>query len=534
MDSQQVWERQMTELPVRLGIDVGGTNTDAVLMLGRELLASHKSFTTADVRAGVVTCVEELLRQGAISPKRIGAVMIGTTQFVNAFVQRRDLQRVGVIRVGAPKTDGVPPLAGWPADLRQDLAEAHLVQGGAFFNGEEHAPLDEAAVRSAASTAWGNGIRSFAVSATFGPVRPELERRVAAVIRDVAPDAAITLSTDVGGLGLIDRENAAIINSSLAQLSARVVTSLAQAFSAMDIHVPILFSQNDGTLITSELASRFPILTCSAGPTNSLRGAAFLTGLKEAVIADIGGTTTDIGFLMKGFPRETTTPNYLGGVRTNLRMPDLLSLALGGGTIIRHRAGKVSLGPDSVGYRLKDEGLVFGGAVTTATDIAVAAGSAKLGDAALVASLDRGLVSAASEAIHSAIEDGIDQMRTSGLLAPLVLVGGGHVLVSRPLAGVSETVRPKHAEVANAIGAAIAMVSGRVNRMFDFKTKGRAAALAEARAEAVAAAVAAGAIPDSVEVVEQIELPMPYIDTGSVQVKVRAVGEMAIAAGRAM
>ncbi|MEM9286976.1 MAG: hydantoinase/oxoprolinase family protein [Pseudomonadota bacterium] len=516
----------MTTKPIRLGIDVGGTNTDAVLMSGTQLLASHKSFTSEDVRSGVITCVRELLAQSSITASQIKAIMIGTTQFVNAFVQRKHLERVCVIRAAAPKTDGIPPLAGWPADLRDWLAEGHIVSGGSFYDGNEYAELDVEDIARIAKQQSMDGIRSFAISASFAPVRPDMEKRAGDAVKSVVPDAKITLSSEVGDIGLLDRENAAIINASLANLSQGVVASLQDAFAAMSIDAPVLFSQNDGTLISADVARRFPVLTCSAGPTNSLRGAAFLTGLEDAVIVDIGGTTTDIGFLIKGFPRETTTPNMIGGVRTNLRMPDLLSLPLGGGTIVRGDETAIKLGPDSVGHRLNQDGLVFGGDVLTTTDIAVASGHARLGDPSRLGSVNPEHVAAANDGIHSKIEDSIDQMRVSGTHMPVVLVGGGHILVSRELRGASQVVRPEHADVANAIGAAITKVSGRVNRIFDFQKNGREKSLKQARQEAFDAALANGAVPESVELVDLIELPMQYIDTGSAQVKARAVGDL--------
>jgi hypothetical protein len=138
-------------------------------------------------------------------------------------------------------------------------------------------------------------------------------------------------------------------------------------------------------------------------------------------------------------------------------------------------------------------------------------------------------VDAVLDAIHRRLEDAIDQMKTNSKPVPVILVGGGHVLVSRPLRGVSAIHRPKHAEVANAVGAAIALVSGRVDKIYDFAALGRDAALEQARQEARSAALAAGAAPDSVEVVDVVELPMTHMRTGAVQVKVRAVGRLAAA-----
>jgi N-methylhydantoinase A/oxoprolinase/acetone carboxylase beta subunit len=293
------------------------------------------------------------------------------------------------------------------------------------------------------------------------------------------------------------------------------------------IEAPIFISQNDGTLISTDTAERFPIMTCSAGPTNSLRGAAFLTGLDEAIVVDIGGTTTDIGFLLRGFPRETTAPNDIGGVRTNFRMPDVLSIGLGGGSLVEGASGQLRVGPRSVGHRLRTEARVFGGSTLTATDIAVRAGQAAIGDRARVVDLSEAFVEEALSVMHARIEAAVDQVKTSPRPMPLVLVGGGGVLVSRHLKGASEVLRPAHAEVANAVGAAIALASGRVDKLYDVGTLGREAALELARAEAIEAAVAAGALAGEVEVLDVIELPMTHMKSGSVQIKVRAVGPVA-------
>lgn len=513
---------------LRLGIDVGGTNTDAALLRGREVIATAKSFTTADVRSGVIDAVTQILDHSGVDRAAIEAVMIGTTQFVNAFVQRRELQPVAILRISLPKADGVPPLAGWPDDVAGIVGgKIYMVGGGAFYTGVDYAPLDETAIRAAAVDAHRRGLRAVAISANFAPIRPDLELRARDIVRDVMPDAALTLSAEVGGLGLIDRESAAIVNASLSSLAQRVVRSLSQALADLAIGASLYISQNDGTLITPAVAAALPILTCSAGPTNSIRGAAFLTGFTDAIVADIGGTTTDIGFLSRGFPRETTAANYIGGVRTNFRMPDVLSIGVGGGSHVRSVDGRCQVGPQSVGFRLEQEGLVFGGSTLTASDIAVRAGQASFGDPAQVAHLPQSLVDAALDDIHAQFEDAVDQIKVSAAPLPLLLVGGGNIIVSRPLKGVSEVHRPRHAEVANAIGAAIALVSGRVDKLYDVQTLGREAALRLAKEEACAAAVRAGADAARVEIVEVVELPMTHMRNGATQFKVRAVGPVA-------
>src|SRR5882762_9572188 len=189
---------------MRLGIDVGGTNTDAALLCGKDVVATAKSFTTADVRSGVVNTVTRILDQSGVRRDAIEAVMIGTTQFVNAFVQRRELAEVAIMRVSLPKGDGVPPLAGWPEDAARAVGEhIYMVGGGSYYTGVDYAPLDEEALQRAALDAHQKGLRSVAISANFAPIRPDLEHRARDIVRQVMPDALITLSSVVGGLGLI-------------------------------------------------------------------------------------------------------------------------------------------------------------------------------------------------------------------------------------------------------------------------------------------------------------------------------------------
>lgn len=513
----------------RIGIDVGGTNTDAVLMRGNDVVAAVKRFTTQDVGSGVIDAVTSLLAKAGELDEPVRAVMIGTTQFVNAFVQRNNLEPVAIIRVSLPKGDGVPPLAGWPDDIADGCgSKIYMVGGGAFYDGRDYAPLDEDAIADAVRDALAAGIEAFAISANFAPIRPDIEERAEAIVRAIAPNARVTLSGRVGGLGLIDRENAAIINAMLSGFANEVVQSMEAAITHLGIDAPLYISQNDGTLITTQVASAYPIFTCAAGPTNSLRGAAFLTGIKDAIVADIGGTTTDIGFLSKGFPRETATANMIGGVRTNFRIPDTLSIGVGGGSIVQENAdGSCTVGPRSVGFRLREEGKVFGGPTLTATDIAVRAGQADIGDARAVAYIGDETLRAALDSIHAQIAEAIDQMKTSPAPMPLILVGGGHILVSRALPGVSEMLRPDHADVANAVGAAIALVSGRIDAMFDTSELGREGALERAKQQAIDAAVAQGAQAEEVEIVEIVELPMTHMKTGATQIKVRAVGPIA-------
>lgn len=513
---------------MRIGIDVGGTNTDAALMDGNTVIAVTKQETSADVTAGVTSAIKAVLDESGVAAENIEAVMVGTTHFVNAFVQRRELNPVAIVRIALPMTSGIPPLVDWPDSLRSHIGDnTFLIGGGSYYTGIDYAQLDEGALTQAAHSIKDQGLRSVAITSVFAPIRPDLEIRAQEVIQSVAGPISFTLSHQVGGLGLIERENAAVINASLQSMAKRVMQSLRDAMSALSIRARLYISQNDGTLMDAHYAERYPVMTCSAGPTNSIRGAAFLSGVKDAVVVDIGGTSTDVGVLTQGFARETIESSELGGVRTNFSMPDVLSIALGGGTIVRvDDSGKLSLGPDSVGFRLLQEGKSFGGDQLTTTDIAVKRGLQDLGDPRRLEDVSEATSEQASLEIHRRIESAVDQLKTSATAVPVVLVGGGSILVDRDLTGASELIRPPNAAVANAIGAAIAQVGGRVRRLFDFGKGSREQILQQAIDEARRNAIQAGAREDTLEVVEIEEYPMTHMQTNSVEVHVRVVGDL--------
>ena len=214
------------------------------------------------------------------------------------------------------------------------------------------------------------------------------------------------------------------------------------------------------------------------------------------------------------------------GWRTNFRMPDVLAIGLGGGSLVRGEDA-VTVGPDSVGFELTEKALVFGGDTLTATDVAVAAGLADIGDREAVAGLDGAAVRRGLDTIHTMVEDAIDRMKTSADPVPAILVGGGSILIERDLAGVSTLSIPEHSAVANAIGAAIAQVGGEIDRVFSYEQEGRESAIAQAKDEAQAKAVDAGADAASIEIIEVEEIPLAYLPGAACRVRVKAVGDLA-------
>ena len=150
------------------------------------------------------------------------------------------------------------------------------------------------------------GARSFAISSVFSPVNAEFELRAAEIIAEQYPGSPVSLSHEIGRMGLLGRENATVINAALRELADHVTTGLTQTVTASGITAPVFLSQNDGTLMDVDYARRYPVATFASGPTNSMRGAAFLSGLRDCAVVDVGGTTTDVGILQNGFPRQAT------------------------------------------------------------------------------------------------------------------------------------------------------------------------------------------------------------------------------------
>ncbi|RGE19292.1 hydantoinase/oxoprolinase N-terminal domain-containing protein [Leucobacter sp. wl10] len=516
---------------MHIGIDVGGTNTDSVLMHGRRLVASAKRPTTGDVTEGITAALRAVL---ADAPDRVEAVSVGTTHFTNAVVQGRGLARTAAVRLGLPAGAGVPPMTGWPERLAAALGgHRFMCHGGYEYDGREISPLDPDELKRLAERLEREDVESVAITSIFSPVNADLEQRAAEILREELPELTFSLSHEIGRIGLIERENATIINAALLPVAERTIDAIGEAMHRSGIDAPLYLSQNDGTLMDREYVRRYPVATFAAGPTNSMRGAALLSGLDDCIVVDIGGTTADVGAVVAGFPRQATTAVDIAGVRTNFRMPDVVSVGIGGGSLVALDGRNPRVGPESVGYRLPSEALVFGGETLTATDIAVAAGAADIGDRAAVRHLDPELVRAAMGSIAERIGALADTMRTSAADTPLVLVGGGGVLVPGEIPGFSTVVRPgEHASVANAIGAAIAQAGGEVDRMFVLDRESRERALEEAKAEAVEQAVAAGADPKTVEVVDIDETPISYLPGGVTRVRVKAVGELALGGSR--
>ncbi|KAK4226812.1 hypothetical protein QBC38DRAFT_479410 [Podospora fimiseda] len=534
---------------LRIGVDVGGTNTDGVVLdpsrasePDRGIIAWHKAATTANPSAGIANAITTMFASASpkISSEDIASVTIGTTHFVNAVVERdaSRLSKVAAIRLSGPFSKHAPPCVDWPEDIRNIVLGYYaLVKGGLEVDGELISDIDEAEIIAECRKIKEQGITSVVVNGVFSPIDTieKQEERAAEIIKREIPGCDVVCSKEVANLGFLERENAAVLNASILPFARRTIRSFQKPVRDLGINCPVFITQNDGTVLSGEMAARLPIKTFSSGPTNSMRGAAFLLQGQETdtktdgqamMVVDIGGTTTDVGLLLpNGFPRQQAAYSDLAGVRMNFSCPDIKSIGLGGGSIVR-KGPTLAIGPDSVGYKLTTEAYVFGGKTLTTTDCAtLAEPSLNIGDNNLVkGALTEEETAQFKAIVQEKLEKIVDTMKTSPEDLSVVLVGGGAIIAPNQLKGASKVLKPKWSEVANAIGAAIARVSAVVDTIRSTETQTTPQLLEEISKEVVDKTVEAGASRDSVKVVEIETLPLQYV-ANMTRFIVRAAGD---------
>lgn len=532
----------------RIGVDVGGTNTDSALLDIRQLdspsrgvLASCKVPTTVDITSGITQVVENVLAKSNVSKADVLSVTIGTTHFINAVVEadERRLSKVAVVPLCGPSTRHITPFSDYPVGLKRIIAgPVYYLDGGLEIDGREILPLNPKQIEETVEDFTSKGITQIALVGVFSPLDHSgiHEETCKELMLQQNSALDVVCSHSIGGVGLLERENATILNASILPVAKRTINGFKKAMRKLQLSCPLFLTQNDGTLIGADAAAHLPIRTFSSGPTNSMTCAAFLAGLdktqpssitSQILVVDIGGTTTDIcALLPSGFPRQA--PNFVevGGVRTSFSMPDVLSVGLGGGSRITvDDSGAVHVGPDSVGHYLTSEALIFGGNVATATDIVVAAGKASIGNVEL-AKIGGDVVAEARKAISKILQKTIEDMKVSSAPVTVLLVGGGSIVYMDELEGVADCILPPHHDSANAVGAAIAKVSGEVDLIEILEDRDESSVVKEAGNAAIAAAIEKGAEPTDVRIVEVEKIPLQYVSNKATRIRIKAIGRL--------
>lgn len=513
----------------RIGVDVGGTNTDAVIISeNNKVIAKTKTFTSSDVISGISKAISEVIASSKINTDDVSHAMLGTTQCTNAIVERKKLEKVVTIRLAGPATHAIAPYCDWPSDVESKINESsYIVDGGYEYDGSILCEINETEIIDIVKKHQ-DTCHNYAISCVFAPVDSQQEERVREIILEHDKQAIISISSEIGTLSLLERENATILNTALSSVIKNVVSGFKQSLSNNKVTTNAIYlCQNDGTLMDVDYALKYPVLTIASGPTNSIRGGIFLTDQSNGIILDVGGTTSDIGVVVNGFPRETTIESEVGGISTNFRMPDIVSIAIGGGTIIKEMNNEIIVGPESVGYELSSKAIIFGGDTITLSDIANKLGYASFGDSSKLDKIDLDFAKRTMQQVKKQIEEAIDLVRVNNEKGELIVVGGGSIVIPQEYDNVNSVLKPENQDIANAIGASIAKISGTFEGLVSFAKQPRDIAIEKAKEVAYENAIQAGAIAQSLEVVEIEEYPIAYHPEDAVKLRIKVVGELA-------
>ncbi|PDT52050.1 MULTISPECIES: hydantoinase/oxoprolinase family protein [Sinorhizobium] len=330
-----------------LGIDTGGTYTDAVLFSeAAGVVAKAKALTTRhDLAEGISGAVEAVLEKAKVPVSVISLVSLSTTLATNALVEGQG-GRAGLVMIGFGsedlKRDGLQEALG--SDPVIFLPGGHNVHGGE--TPLDMSMLDEALPRLATE------VSSFAIAGYFAVRNPDHEKRVRERIREVS-HLPVTCSHELSSkLGGPRRALTTLLNARLVSMIDRLVGSCEDFLKARGIDVPMMVVRGDGALISAAEARLRPIETILSGPAASLVGARYLTGLENAVVSDIGGTTTDVAVLDAGRPRLDADGAVVGGFRTMVEAVAMRTYGLGGDSEVkindRGLKAKIDLGPRRV------------------------------------------------------------------------------------------------------------------------------------------------------------------------------------------
>ena len=329
-----------------LGVDTGGTYTDAVLINAeaRAVVASAKALTTkGDIAVGVSEALGAVL--ASCFPGDVDLVCVSTTLATNAVVEGQGAP-VGVVLIGFDDAmlDRTGVAAAFPEVPILSLA------GGHDHNGDERAPLDLGALAAWATLVVAEAnVEAFCVTSQFA-VRNPAHERAARDVLVAGTGRPVTISTELStALDSPRRALTTLLNARLISRITSLVLAIERSMRDLGLTCPMMVVKGDGTLAIASSMVRRPIETVLSGPAASLVGAAWLSGVRDAIVSDIGGTTTDIGVLTDAMPRVRDDGAIVAGWRTMVRAIDVSTTGLGGDSeVALDDRGAVTIGPNRV------------------------------------------------------------------------------------------------------------------------------------------------------------------------------------------
>jgi N-methylhydantoinase A/oxoprolinase/acetone carboxylase beta subunit len=326
-------------MKIGLGIDAGGTYTDTVIYdIGQsKTISKRKALTTKwDFTVGISEALSKLDQEKL---GQVEMVSLSTTLATNAIVEGEG-QKVGMIIM--------PPYGRLdPGEI--PFEPKAVIAGQLEINGREISPLDELQVkRMARQMVDKDDAKAFAVSGYAGAINPAHELEVKRIIREET-GLFVTCGHELSGiLNFKTRAHTAMLNARIIPKLAKLLLDLEKVLAKLGILAPIVVVKGDGTLMSAKMAKERPVETILSGPAASVAGARHLTGLQNALVVDMGGTTTDTAVLTDGTVSVCETGSNVGGQKTHVKALEIRTAGLGGDSLIRWERGRFSLGPRRV------------------------------------------------------------------------------------------------------------------------------------------------------------------------------------------
>lgn len=326
-----------------LGLDTGGTFTDAVILAGgTTVVASAKALTTHwDLAIGIGGAIRAVLAALPAGARRddVTLVSVSTTLATNAVVEHR-FSPICTLLLGFDEA-----MLERSGLRREGSGTVVCVRGGHDATGEEFAPLDEAAVQAAVRE-HGASVDGFAVAARFSVRNPAHELRVRQLIRALSHKPVTCAHELSSKLDAPRRALTAALNARLTPQINHLIEALTQVLAEESVTAPLMVVKGDGSLMNAAVALECPVETILSGPAASVVGAGFLTGLKDFIVSDMGGTTTDVAVVTGGRPVVRAEGALVGGWRTMVEAVDVRTCGLGGDSeVFLDRDSRLRVGP---------------------------------------------------------------------------------------------------------------------------------------------------------------------------------------------
>ncbi len=464
-----------------LGIDVGGTHTDAVLIENFHVRRKAKVLTEkGNLIGSLKSVVSEIM--AADYYQHLKRIVLSTTLSTNAIIQGK-VDRVGLILSCGP---GMAP-----EGLRID-GDTHFISGYTNHRGIGIDPLNEAEIKGISRHLWGEGIRQLGIVGKFSTRNPDQEIEIKKMIRESFPH--ISLGHRMSGrLNFPRRVSTTYLNAAVWRSYLVFAESMRAFVGSFPQKIPTYILKADGGTFELEKSTEFPVQTILSGPAASVMGVLGLTNCStDAVVLDIGGTTTDIALLADGVPLLQPQGAVIGGRKTLIRGLRIQSIGAGGDSRVKVAGGDLVIGPERNG-----PAAAFGGPDATPTDAMIVLGLTDIGSRekaeiavqSVARAMNRGLLEAAESIydhlcrkIACSVRDFIDavnsepvytihEMLRGRTIQPKVMyiVGGPAVHMAERLSKLSgyPAEIPLHSEVANAIGAALARTTAEMTVLVD-------------------------------------------------------------------